>query len=77
MKNIAILLNFFLDQYIIMGSEDNLVYVWRIKNGTILQRLEGHNAPVISACVNPVSKKIATCSLDGHVRIWTTQMQKK
>jgi len=61
---------FHTSKYIIMGSEDNRVYVWQLSTGNIIQKIEGHNAPVFSVSVNPISKKVSTCSVDGAVKIW-------
>jgi len=58
-------------KYIVMGSEDNCVYVWSMPSGQVIQKLEGHHSPVLCVSTNPVNKKLCTCSTDGNVKIWS------
>jgi WD40 repeat protein len=68
-----------------MGSEDNSIYVWNLSTSKLIEKIEGHKgifiiciilysfwcvAPVFAVTMNPVSKKLASLSLDGHVKIW-------
>ena len=48
----------------------NLLYVWNLSNGEIVHVLENQNTHVRSTVFSPDSKKLATGSLDGKIRLW-------
>lgn len=58
------------DTTVIGGSEDGRVYVWETATGVLLQRLEGHEAVVYDVAWNARAHMLASCSLDGTVRLW-------
>jgi COMPASS component SWD3 len=66
----------FFFNHIIMGSEDNSIYVWSLTTSALVHRIEGHNAPVICVSVNIPTKKMVTCSLDGVVKFWNAHVEK-
>jgi len=63
--------------FIIMGSEDNSIYVWLLTRAEIIQKIEGHNAPVICVSCNAQTKQMVSCSLDGVVKLWNATFMKK
>jgi COMPASS component SWD3 len=68
---------YFSANFIIMGSEDNSVYVWALTNASVVQKIDGHNAPVICVSCNGLTKQMVTCSLDGVVKFWNATFDKK
>ncbi|WVN90744.1 uncharacterized protein L203_105987 [Cryptococcus depauperatus CBS 7841] len=60
------------DQYVLSGSEDGHVYVWRGISSYPTEVLSGHSNVVNAVAWNPIaSRKIfASCSDDNTVRIW-------
>lgn len=35
-------MNFFTLQWIVSGSEDNMVYIWNLQTKEVVQKLQGH-----------------------------------
>ncbi|KAK9480403.1 WD40-repeat-containing domain protein [Lipomyces japonicus] len=60
------------DSFIVSGSEDSHVFVWKKDDGSLIERLSGHAAPVNSVAWNPMDKSMfASASDDSTIRIWT------
>jgi COMPASS component SWD3 len=57
---------------IISGSEDGDILFWDITTKEILQRLTGvgHQGAVCWVDQSPEGGKVASCGLDGTVRVW-------
>jgi COMPASS component SWD3 len=68
---------YFMNKFIIMGGEDNNVYVWTLSHATLVQKIEAHQAPVICVSCNTTTKQMVTCSLDGVVKFWSAQFEEK
>ena len=49
--------NFMIDcmQWIVSGSEDNMVYIWNLQTKEIVQKLEGHIGQSILEVLQPLS----------------------
>ena len=58
--------------YIVQGSEDNLVYIWDAANQTVLQTLEGHSDVPLAVACNPSEEmmQFASAGRDGYVKLW-------
>lgn len=58
------------EQFIMSGSEDNNIYLWHRKSGTLLERIPGHTKSVGTVAWSPLLDQWASASDDGTVRIW-------
>jgi COMPASS component SWD3 len=61
----------FSGEYIVSGSEDNLIYIWDVQTKEILQKIQGNQSPVL--CVdsfNNGKRLLASGSLGGEIKIW-------
>ena len=63
-------LAFFEDSFIISGSEDNTLNVWRVHDRQLLQILGGHKAPVNGFAVHPTGKLAISVSKDNTMKLW-------
>jgi len=61
--------------YIITGSVDDMVKVWRWKDDKLELKhtLEGHALGVVSVDINSTGTTLASSSLDSHIRIWDVE----
>ena len=54
---------------IVSGSADNLLRIWDIKSGKVIQTLTGHSSEVF--CVFMINENIiVSCSADFLLKIW-------
>jgi len=59
------------ESFVVSGSEDNNIYIWRASTGELIDRLEGHDSCVNCVSWNPVIPGIfASASDDGTVKVW-------
>lgn len=54
----------------ITGGEDGILAIWNLETGECRERLEGQEAGVLGAAVQPASRRVAASCRDGSVRIW-------
>ncbi|MEH2332941.1 WD40 repeat domain-containing protein [Nostoc sp.] len=59
------------------ASTDNTVRLWNAKSGEFLGELKGNTDLVYDISFSPDSKKIATASWDGKIKIWDTTTKKE
>jgi len=52
------------------GSTDDIVRLWRVSDGTLLNNLAGHTDDVISVSISPDGTMLASGSTDDTVRLW-------
>jgi eukaryotic-like serine/threonine-protein kinase len=52
------------------GSLDHLVKLWRITDGTLISKLQGHSSGVNSVAYSPDGQMLASVSADGAVKLW-------
>ena len=57
-------------KFVVSGSDDNTVRMWRTDTGENVQTLEGHTGRVESVAFSPDGKYVVTGSIDKTVRIW-------
>lgn len=59
------------ESLIISGSEDHMIYIWDLLNGSITNRLTGHSGPVVSICPHPKNNSsFLSASADGKIKLW-------
>lgn len=59
--------------YIAMGDEGGRVVLWDVNSKEVLQTIEAHEGPVLGVDTSPDGHSIATCGLDGKVKIWKSK----
>jgi glucose repression regulatory protein TUP1 len=52
------------------GALDEIIRVWDLRTGHLLERFEGHEKSVYSVSFSPDGQSIVTGSLDQTIRIW-------
>lgn len=52
------------------GSHDNVVRIWDVKTGILIERLEGHTAGIYSVGFTPDGEGLLSGSLDKTVKQW-------
>jgi WD40 repeat protein len=56
---------------LVSGSDDMLIKLWSLPDGTLLKKIEGHTAPVDCVAISPDGKFLASaCSSELTVKIW-------
>ena len=54
-------------------GEDKRVRVWDLAAGTVLLELKGHTHTVLGLSWSRDSECVASCGLDGAVRVWNVR----
>ncbi|CAH8652770.1 unnamed protein product [Dicrocoelium dendriticum] len=57
-------------QYLVTGSQDQLVRVWSMPDERLLHTLEGHADDVLSVAISRDSELVVSGSWDGSIRVW-------
>ncbi|EAU89102.2 TUPA [Coprinopsis cinerea okayama7 len=52
------------------GSLDNIIRIWDVQTGQLLERLRGHTNSVYSVAFTPDGKGLVTGSLDKTLKLW-------
>ncbi len=58
------------NNFIVSGSRDKTVRVWKRESGTQIQELIGHNHDVISVAISTDNLFIVSGSYDDTIRVW-------
>lgn len=62
---------------VVCGDEEGRIVLWDVSSKEILQVLEGHDGVVLGVDTSPTSDLIASCGVDGTVKIWRKSMSKQ
>lgn len=57
----------------VLSVSDEVVNIWDINSGQIIQSFVGHTSPINSAVYNLDGSKILTASIDKSMKIWDTR----
>jgi len=66
----CIFANFAFGRCIVSGSEDNCVYIWDLQSKNLIQKLEGHEGPVLGVDTHDTKQMIVSGSMDKTIRLW-------
>mmetsp|Transcript_9967 Transcript_9967/g.30680 ORF Transcript_9967/g.30680 Transcript_9967/m.30680 type:complete len:872 (-) Transcript_9967:546-3161(-) len=59
------------DTFVAAGNDDGSILIWHRQSGTMLNTLMGHRRLVTCVAWNPTNPaQMASCSLDGTLRLW-------
>jgi COMPASS component SWD3 len=56
--------------FVASGSEEGLIVLWDVSSKNVLQRLSGHDEPVLAIDTHPREELLASAGLDRTIRIW-------
>lgn len=57
-------------EYLFVGTQSNLLILYRLVDGEMLKQWKAHEAPVVSAAFDHTSSLLATGSADSSIRVW-------
>ena len=57
-------------KYIVSGSDDESIKIWKLKNGKLIQTLIGHTKGIEEVCQSPNGTMIISASSDFSIKIW-------
>lgn len=60
---------FFLDKYVVSGSEDHSIYIWNLQTQKVEQILPDHKDTVLSICSSETLKMLASGSMENDCSI--------
>lgn len=67
-------LTFFEDSYLLSGSEDHSVCIWRTSDWVCIHKMEAHTASVNSVGIHPSGKLAISVSKDKSMRLWNLML---
>jgi COMPASS component SWD3 len=64
------------EAFIVSGSENGDIVIWDVKSKNILQKVGAHTGVVSWVDTHPSLDVIASCGLDGMIKIWSNDEDK-
>jgi protein MAK11 len=63
-------MEFYESSYLVTGSADKTICLWRISDISLMKRLIGHTSGVTAIAVSPTGKFMLSTGKDGILRMW-------
>jgi WD40 repeat protein len=63
-------LEFFEDSYLISGSEDHTLCIWRVHDWVCVHILGGHKSPITSIAIHPSGKLVLSACRENVLKVW-------
>ncbi|KAH0796956.1 p21-activated protein kinase-interacting protein 1-like [Histomonas meleagridis] len=63
-------LQFFQNSYLISGSADKTLCIWRTTDWSMMKQLKGHVGPVLTHAISNTGKFMLSGGKDGAIRMW-------
>ncbi|KAF2156872.1 WD40 repeat-like protein [Myriangium duriaei CBS 260.36] len=63
--------------FVACGDEDGKVVLWDVNSKEVLQTIEAHDGPVMGVDTSPDSEVLATCGLDGTIKLWKLRKEER
>jgi WD40 repeat protein len=57
---------------IVTAAKDRRVLIWDTASAELVAQLWGHERGVLSVAISPDGSTLASCGIEGDVRIWRT-----
>lgn len=70
-------LEFFHDKWMLSGSDDGKICVWRVKDWEVLSELKGHSGTVNDIAIHPTGRVALSVGNDKTMRLWNLMTGKK
>lgn len=70
------LMSFLLGACVVSGSEDCNVYFFDVETGAVVNRLQGHSAPVLAVAWTYDESLLASADTDGTVIVWKREQKR-
>jgi WD40 repeat protein len=58
-------------KYLVSGSTDKTVKLWRVESQKEVTTLQGHSKSVVSIAFSPDGKYLASGSVDNTIKLWS------
>jgi len=63
-------LEFYEDSFLVSGSSDKTICLWRCSDWVLAKQFKGHTSAVNMTSISPTGKFMLSCGRDGSLRMW-------